>query len=733
MKRIAAIAALLVGTGCSPIVIDFPEQRGRDGLSCGTGYYPDADGDGYGEAGSEPTLACAPLPGTSTVANDCDDQDPDIQPGAAERCDGRDNDCDGQIDEGAAQPATWYADRDSDGYGDPEDSTRACEAPEGFVADALDCDDADAGVHPGAVERCDGADQDCDGSVDEACATCDLAVPEGFTSVLDAVAAAPEGATICVGPGTWSGPLDLGSRSLTLLGTHGSSATTLDAGGDDSVVRTGGGRVTISGFTLSGGLAWQGGGVDVRGGQATLSDLRIVACEATEGGGLHLDAALTTLADVRIEDCEADSGGGIAVQDGEAHLTRVWIGHTLARDGYGGGIAAERAVLELEGVTVEGAEARGGGGLSLTSCQTTARGVILLGNLATDDGGGGLLQAEGVLSAEELRLEGDRAAGGSGGGARLKGGRFTGARVRFVDDSADAGDGGGLFIESGQVELSWVAFETDQAWGNGGALAATGDADLILTQVVAVGSSARGGGVLQLCDHVTARLDHVLIASNRATAGPGGAFAVADDATLVVGSAILSDNQASRGAALSLRDTAQVRVTDASLHANRGGVSVQADVTPGARLVMAGITVSGSAPWAALSASSALSYDIDQVNLYDAGPRPVGGLSSHGRLGSLQYLDPVFADTTSTSPLFWDLHLGRGSGLLDAGDPALSDPDGSRSDIGAWGTFEAGTWDLDGDGAPSWWQPGAYDGASYPAQGWDCDDLDPTVFPGSGC
>ncbi len=37
------------------------------------------------------------------------------------------------------------------------------------------------------------------------------------------------------------------------------------------------------------------------------------------------------------------------------------------------------------------------------------------------------------------------------------------------------------------------------------------------------------------------------------------------------------------------------------------------------------------------------------------------------------------------------------------------------------------------DGFPEWWQPGPYDTASYPAQGWDCDDDDPEVFPGVGC
>ncbi len=112
-----------------------------------TGEPEDADSDGYG------------------AHEDCDDEDPAVNPGAAEACNGIDDDCDGEVDEEVG--LTLYTDADGDGYGDPELSSAACEPVEGMVDSGDDCDDSDPELNPGATEICDGIDNDCDGWVDD--------------------------------------------------------------------------------------------------------------------------------------------------------------------------------------------------------------------------------------------------------------------------------------------------------------------------------------------------------------------------------------------------------------------------------------------------------------------------------------------------------------------------------------------------------------------------------------
>ena len=161
-------------------------------------YYPDRDGDGFGDALLTPIYACqgVDIAGYAVVAvgvqdADCGDLDPRVFPGAVEvctdfeadgtthidtdcdgvtgaadgeACDGIDNDCDGIVDDGTPR-GDFYADIDGDGVGAGADIGEFCleaDIPGASVLNT-DCQPRVASVFPGQTEDCDdGFDNNCD-------------------------------------------------------------------------------------------------------------------------------------------------------------------------------------------------------------------------------------------------------------------------------------------------------------------------------------------------------------------------------------------------------------------------------------------------------------------------------------------------------------------------------------------------------------------------------------------
>ncbi|MEW6434085.1 MAG: putative metal-binding motif-containing protein [Myxococcota bacterium] len=149
-------------------VDDDCDGQADDGLSF-SNYYPDADGDGYGQAGATAQSSCQPIAGRVTNNQDCDDTRSSVKPGATEVCNGLDDDCNGAVDNGLTF-SNWYLDGDGDGYGAGA-AVSACSQPAGRVANATDCNDSAASTHPGAPELCNGIDDNCDSLVDNGVAT----------------------------------------------------------------------------------------------------------------------------------------------------------------------------------------------------------------------------------------------------------------------------------------------------------------------------------------------------------------------------------------------------------------------------------------------------------------------------------------------------------------------------------------------------------------------------------
>lgn len=88
---------------------------------------------------------------------DCDDNNADRRPGLGERCDGIDNNCDDRVDEGLGVGDTCRACRRIGALECAVDGSVACSVEAGQSNERLD------------EERCNGADDDCDGATDEGC------------------------------------------------------------------------------------------------------------------------------------------------------------------------------------------------------------------------------------------------------------------------------------------------------------------------------------------------------------------------------------------------------------------------------------------------------------------------------------------------------------------------------------------------------------------------------------
>ncbi|MFT5353603.1 MAG: hypothetical protein ACI9KE_000803 [Polyangiales bacterium] len=146
----------------APEVCDSQDNDCDDGIDeAPNGWFMDFDGDGYG---SNRVPGCEP--GAVDNNLDCNDNNSAMSPARLlDPCGGRDQDCDGEIDEDPN--VVWYVDADGDGVGVPGESITSCEQPAGYGATTLDCDDDDPTRGGGLPELCDGADNDCDPNIDE--------------------------------------------------------------------------------------------------------------------------------------------------------------------------------------------------------------------------------------------------------------------------------------------------------------------------------------------------------------------------------------------------------------------------------------------------------------------------------------------------------------------------------------------------------------------------------------
>jgi len=467
-------------------------------------WYPDWDGDGYGDASATPEEDCQLVPDHVLNSDDCDDTDAAVNPNATEVCDGQDNDCDGTVDEDdAADAVIWYGDGDGDGYGDIASIHMACEAPDGYVDNYDDCDDNDDAQYPGATEYCNGEDDDCDGTVDNDavdgdwyytdfdndgyglegsldwacegadndldCDDYDSAEPVVADAVngnangagtmddpLDSVQSAIDAAFGCViaYAGTYYEVIDFGGKDLEVIGPDGAENTIIDGSGLAGAVATFDGgessAALLQGFTLQNGT----GNLE--------EDSYTWACnsmyDCTEyystycGGGIYVSAGDPEFEDLIVRDNvlpDADS-----YDDGN---------DTYYTYSYGGGVCLLGSNSILDGVDIFENYADQGGGLYADESSTVdvAEGWAIA-NEATD--GGGMQVEGGYLTLLNIASTWN-AATSDGGGVLVVDGTLEATNVTWGEE--DAPSGGGLYLSGSSTGtvMNSIIYGTDTGAG----------------------------------------------------------------------------------------------------------------------------------------------------------------------------------------------------------------------------------------------------------------------------
>jgi len=261
-----------------------------------------------------------------------------------------------------------------------------------------------------------------------------------FCAIQDGIAAAANGDTVHVAPGTYVENIDFVGKAIAVVGTGGSAVTTIDGNQAGSVVTFQSGEAAgsvLDGFTITRGIGtdlggWLvGGGIYCDGSSPTITDSAIVAngywLSGTEwGGGIYCKDASPTITDSTIAGNLCDgiqpNGGGIYCENSFPMIERTAIvGNTAVGywgsylTGAGGGIFCLASSPTITHSTIGGNTAGYiGGGVWMVSSAPVITDSSITGNFAGF--GGGILCWASSPALVRVTLSGNVVSWSPGGG-----------------------------------------------------------------------------------------------------------------------------------------------------------------------------------------------------------------------------------------------------------------------------------------------------------------------------
>ncbi|HJN74844.1 MAG TPA: putative metal-binding motif-containing protein [Myxococcota bacterium] len=561
---------------------------------------------------------------------------------------------------------------------------------DGFVAEE-DCDDEDPLSFPGGDEGTapDGADNDCDGVVDDYEVGCG-----GVTDVImDAVDLVDDGMTILVCPGHYPEDLVLDGRELTILSMEGAGETYIDGSGDTSVVSLTGADITLTGFTISGGLAENGGGVYAMDSELTLSENVIEDNVATQyGGGVYTQSTGADILDNTVEDNDAFEGGGLYVWGQvtlqgneilENHCVSLQEGEAYhGADGGGGGLFARGKVDILDNVIARNVSEVNGAGVYTLDASGTFSGNLVKANETYEDGSG--VYANYTSETYDNNEFIDNFAHDDAGGLRIYVGSAEITNNYFEGNGCND-DGGGLKLSHARSTVSGNTFVDNYAGDSGGALELDNDVSPVSDCVFEDNRAARGAAINAKELFSATTLTDLTFIDNEASSSGGAIYMYDNPYTLTAKRIVVERGDAPFGAAIAA-SAASVVVRNA-LITGQDGDAIELTGSTGS---FGNIVITDSTGTGIVSDGAYTLYNSILVNneIGVEGPATVSYstfwdndiLGDNADGTGVIYEDPDFTAS---------YELESSSPCIDAGTPSVNDPDGSRSDMGYYGGPDA--------------------------------------------